>query len=111
MDITFKNRKLQKIFNSKKPLIKKYGSENAILIMRRMSVLMVAPTLNEVPFRKPERCHELKGKRKRQFAVDIVHPYRLIFKPNHNILPQKEDGTIDLSHITAITILEVEDYH
>ena len=111
MDITFKNRKLQKIFNSKKLLIKKYGSENAGLIMRRMAVLTAAPTLQDVPFRKPERRHELTGKRKKQFAVDIVHPYRLIFEPNHAVIPEKEDGSIDLARITAITILEVEDYH
>lgn len=81
------------------------------MIMRRMDLLKAAPCLNEVPHEKPERKHELKGKRRGQFAVDLKHPHRLIFKPSHNPLPKKDDGGLDLTRITAITILAVEDYH
>ena len=111
MDITFKNRKLEKIFNSEKELCKKFGQENGRLIMRRMMVLNAAPCLVEVPDKRPERRHELKGNRRGQFAVDIKQPYRLVFKPNHKPLPRKDDGGLDLERITAITILGVEDYH
>lgn len=74
-------------------------------------VLQAAPTLNDMSLLPPERRHELKGKRIGTFAVDLEHPYRLIFKPAHNPVPRKHDGGIDLKEVTAITIMGVEDYH
>lgn len=76
-----------------------------------MAVLQAADTLADVPKIKPDRCHSLTGSKKRQFAVDLKHPYRLVFAPNHEPVPQKYDGGIDLSKVTAILILNVEDYH
>ena len=111
MDITFQKRTTEKIFNSEKELIKEFGPENGRLIMRRMLVLKAATCLIEVPYTKPERRHELSGNRCGQFSVDLKQPYRLVFKPNHNPLPKKNDGGLDLKQITAITILDVEDYH
>jgi len=66
--------------------------------------------LAEVPEQKPDRRHGLKGNRKGQFAVDVVYPYRLTFKPVDPV-PMLEGGEIDLSRITEIVILRVEDYH
>ena len=59
----------------------------------------------------PARMHELKSNRDEQFAVDLVHPYRLVFEPTHDPLPRKEDGGINLEQVTAIKIMEVVDYH
>jgi toxin HigB-1 len=111
MDITFSNEKLAKIFNSEKSLVREYGPENAKKIKRRMAVLRAAYCLEEVPVLPPERRHELSGNRKEQFAVDLKHPRRLIFVPNYNPLPRKADGGLDLKKISAITIINVEDYH
>lgn len=111
MDITFKSRKLARIFNSEKNLMREYGPENAKLIKRRMAVLMAASTLDKVPHRPPERRHELTGDRKEEFAVDIKQPYRIVFLPNHNPLPRKADGGLDLRQITAVNVIGVEDYH
>ncbi len=111
MNITFRSEKLAKIFNSGKDLVREYGNENANRIKLRMAVLMAANCLDEVPVHPPERRHELSGNRKGQFAVDVKHPQRLIFEPNHNPLPRKADGGLDLRKISAITILGVEDYH
>ena len=105
MDIAFRNKTLKKVFNSEKELKKEFGTEKARLIMRRIAVLGASPLLAEVPHTKPERRHELSGKRSGQCAVDLKHPYRLIFKPNHEPLPRKDDGEIDLTQITAIKIL------
>jgi proteic killer suppression protein len=111
VNIVFRNKILKKAFNSEKELKKQFGSEKARLIMRRMAVLRASPVLAEVPHKKPERRHELSGKRSGQFAVDLKHPFRLIFKPDHEPLPRKDDGGLDLTQITAIKILGVEDYH
>jgi len=111
MDIAFKTRKLAKTFNSDKELKKVYGQENSRKIKLRMTVLHAAAHLGEVPAEKPIRCHALHGQRKGQFAVDLKHPFRLVFSPNHDPLPETADGNIDLSQVTCLKILSVEDYH
>jgi len=111
MDISFKKNKLMKVVDSERELYKTFGKENGRLIQRRMAFLQAAPTLADVPHTKPERRHELGGKRKGQFAVDVKHPQRIIFRPNHKPLPRKDDGGLDLTRITSIEILVVEDYH
>ena len=111
MEVYFRTKKLARVFCSEMLLIREYGPENARLIMRRMSVLVAVPTLQEVPDTKPDRRHQLKGKRSGQFAVDVKHPSRIVFEPAHNPVPLLEHGGYDLSRITAIEILAVEDYH
>ena len=111
MDITFKTRKLAKIFNTEKELQKKYGARMMRRIQVRLAVLKNARTLSMVPTAPPERLHQLKGKRKGQHTVDLIHPYRLIFEPDHEPLPRRDDGSLDLERVTAVTIIEVVDYH
>lgn len=111
MNLIFKSGKLEKIFNSEKELRKHFGEENGRLIMRRMSVLRAAQNLADISTLPPERRHELSGSRKGEFAIDLKNPYRLILKPNHNPIPHKEDGGIDIRKVTDIIILDVEDYH
>lgn len=72
---------------------------------------MAAGNLHHVSLLPAARLHPLKGDRKGQFAVDAKHPYRLIFESNHDPIPVKEDGGVDLSKVTSVIILEVEDYH
>lgn len=81
------------------------------VILNRMAVLQVASNLALVPTTRPERMHQLTENLKGQFAVDLVHPYRLVFKPNHDPLPYKDDGGIDRQRVEAITILRIIDYH
>jgi proteic killer suppression protein len=111
MDITFRTNSLEKNLNNSKKLVKEYGKENARKIQMRMSILRAANCLNDIPVHPPERRHELSGKEKGNFAVDIKHPFRIIFSPAHEPVPVKEDGGIDLTRITAIRIEKLEDYH
>ena len=110
MKVLFKKRKLAKILNDEK-LLKKHFGENGRLIMRRMDVLKAALNLYQISSKKPERLHALKGNRRGQFAVDLKHPFRLVLAPGPEPIPVMEDGTINLSAITTIIILDVEDYH
>lgn len=80
-------------------------------IKMRMAVLKNARTLYLVPTTKPDRRHQLHADRDEQYAVDLVHPHRLVFEPDHNPIPRKEDGGVDTEQVTAITIIEVIDYH
>ena len=111
MDITFRTRTLKKIFSSEQNLKREYGDRRARTIMLRLSTLRNAPTLAMVPIAPPHRRHQLVGDRQGQYAVDLVHPYRLIFRPDHEPLPYKDDGGIDTLQVTTIMILEVVDYH
>lgn len=103
--------KLRKTFNSEAELKKAYGADMARKIAMRMAVLRAAATLSLVPATPPDRCHQLTGDRDGQFAVDLVHPRRLVFQPDHNPLPHRKDGGIDKDKVTAITIIEIVDYH
>jgi proteic killer suppression protein len=109
--VSFRTSHLLKTFNSEKALVREYGPRNAKRIAIRMAVLFAAPNLAAVPKSKPDRCHPLKGTRDGQFAVDLEHPFRLVFSPDHDPVARSEDGSIDMSQVTAIKIQEVEDYH
>ena len=111
MDIAFKTRKLEKVFNSERALNATYGSRMARTIAIRLAVLRNARDLAMVPTNPPERRHRLSGERNGQYAVDLVHPHRLVLQPNHDPVPRLADGGIDVGHVTAITIVEVIDYH
>ena len=103
--------RLEKTFNALTGLQKTYGTQMAKAITKRMAVLKHARHLGMVPTTRPERRHQLSADRDSQFAVDLVHPHRLVFEPDHHPLPRKDDKGIDLEQVTAIRILDVIDYH
>ena len=43
--------------------------------------------------------------------MDLDHPYRLIFKPDHSPLPRNEDGGLDWGRVMKIVVIEVVDTH
>ncbi len=59
----------------------------------------------------PGRCHELIGNRAGQLSLDLDHPYRLIFEPADEPIPQKDDGGLDWTMVTSVVIIGVEDTH
>ncbi|RLC11426.1 MAG: killer suppression protein [Deltaproteobacteria bacterium] len=114
MNISFKNKKLAKSFNEGEQLEKIHGTKRARKIRIRLAELRAAKSLMDFwpPKSGPSRCHELtQGRRRGQLSMDLDHPYRLIFIPDHGPVPRHEDGGLDWSLVTAITILGVEDTH
>ena len=93
MDISFSDKKLQKVVNDDRKLVRKYGPKRANLIKRRLDALRAAETLEDVRH-VPGRFHELTGDRKGQWACDLDHPYRLIFVPHEDPIPTDKDGKI-----------------
>ena len=112
MEVEFIKARLKKGLEDKRSLQKKYGKECAKKIQVRILSLIAAENLHvfDLPKSKskskPERCHELIGKRAGEFALDLSHPFRLIFKPNNQL-----ESFTDWRLIDSITILKVEDYH
>jgi proteic killer suppression protein len=110
LDIIFDSKKFQKECNQQRLLIKRYGDVMAKRISRRLDDLRAAETLEAMRY-IPGRCHELIGNRAGSLSLDLEHPYRLIFEPEHDPLPRKADGGLNWSQVTTIRIIGVEDTH
>ena len=111
MDIVFKTSKLQKECSDAKQMLKRHGPQRLKLLQKRLTELRAAAVLENI-FKLPQaRCHELRGDRKGELAVDLDHPYRLIFEVANDPKPIKPDGGLDWTKTTAIRIIGIEDYH
>jgi len=76
-------------------------------LTQRVNELNSATNLSDIDKNPAARLHRLEGQRSNEFAVDLVHPIRLVFKP---IL--EDDADINtLDSITIVRIEEVTDYH
>lgn len=111
MDIIFKTTKLQKECNDFRLLQRVYGERRARLIRRRLDELRAATVLAEISHLPPPRMHPLKGERQGQISFDLDHPYRLLVAVANKPVPQKDNGSINLSKVTAVMVLGVEDTH
>lgn len=98
MEITYKNRRIEKVCTDIKVSDKTYGNEMSNKIQMRIDQITAAETVEEMIQYHIGRCHSLTSNRKGQYAVDLVHPYRLIF--------EKHGEQIQIAHI-----MEIVDYH
>ena len=110
MEISFATRKMQKLCNSEKEMRAKLGSRNARRLQERLVQLKTAETLEDMRIWPAARCHELRQDRKGQLAVDLIHPKRLIFKPDHDPVPKKKGG-LNWKGVTRVLVIEIVDYH
>lgn len=110
MEITFSNKKLRKIANDDRKMLKELGARRAKLFRRRLTQLSVAKTLEDVRA-LPGNYHELIGNRKGQWACDLDQPYRLVFTPQERPIPTNNDGQYCWLEILGIEIIEIINYH
>lgn len=75
-----------------------YGEGMADKITQRIMELQSADNVELLIQYSVGRCHPLNGNRNGQYAMDLVHPYRLIFEKKGNILQ-------------LVRIISIEDYH
>ena len=75
-----------------------YGIRMAEKIHQRINELSAADTVEMMIQYHIGRCHPLTNNRKGQYALDLVHPYRLVFEKRGN-------------EIQIVNILEIVDYH
>ncbi|WP_321530126.1 hypothetical protein [uncultured Desulfuromonas sp.] len=90
---------------------KQLGKGMAMKLQQRLAELKAAEVLADISHLPPPRCHELNNDRAGQFSVDLEHPYRLLFIPADEPVPFRDDGGIDLSQVTEIEIIAIEDTH
>lgn len=98
MDITYRNKKIEKICTDAKTAEKTYGKEMSEKIHQRIDEITAADTVEMMIHFRIGRCHSLTQNRKGQYAVDLVHPYRLVFEKSGN-------------EIQIANVLEIVDYH
>lgn len=110
MEVLFVSEKARRSFSSHRDLEKDWGNGGAKKIALRLQQLAAAPTLSDIR-QMPGRCHELTGDRRGHLAVDVEHPYRLVFRPTADPSPKKPDGGLDWTKVESITIIEIVDYH
>lgn len=110
MKISYKSNKLEKSLTEAKEMQKAFGTM-AKKVNQRMKELSASANIEVLKTIPAANCHELKGDKKGQFAVDISANFRLIFVPDHDPLPVKDDNSIDCIRITDIQIIRTEDYH
>jgi len=110
VEISYKNKKIEKQLTDPREIVKSFG-ELARKINQRIKELKDADSLSILKQIPAARCHELVGNRKGELAVSVSGNYRLIFEPNHEPPPQKDDGGLNWEAVTKIQINEIEDYH
>lgn len=113
MNISFAIRKLEKQMNTSAEMVRAYGSLGAKRLQLLMTAMRAAPNLAlfAPPMSPPHRCHELTGNLKGALSMDLAHPFRLLFRPQNGAWPQRAEGGLDWSLVTAVEVMRVEDTH
>ncbi len=98
LEIKYSKKSVEKICTNASAAEKKYGQAMAVKIQMRIGEIQTTASVEEMLRFKIGRCHLLTGNRKGQYAVDLVHPYRLVFV--------KLGDEVQIANI-----LEIVDYH
>ena len=106
MQVVYADKELARCAGDKAYAVRKMGQRRADAYLERIIDLQGAVVLEDLKS-LPGRYHELIGDRAGQWACDLDHPYRLIFKPVMN----SDGNVIGLVVENTVSILEIVDYH
>jgi proteic killer suppression protein len=98
LKVTYRNKTIMKVCTNYSYAVKTYGPRMAELIHLRIDQLESADSLETMVKYSIGRCHPLTGNRKGQYALDLVHPYRII-------------ANQDKTDLQIVQIIEITDYH
>ena len=98
MEVEYKNARIEKVCTNASLAERKYGTKMAEKIQLRIDQIRAAESVEEMIQYHVGRCHPLRKNRQDQYAVDLVHPMRLVFT---------KKGT----DIQIANIIEITDYH
>lgn len=110
MEIHFRDERLMRLCNDSRESVRRLGRASAEQLRRRLDDLQAISNLQEA-FALPGKFHPLARNRTGQFALRLAGGLRLIIVPDDIPLPTRTDGTVDLSRVRSIRIVEIEDYH
>jgi proteic killer suppression protein len=98
LKIVYSKKRIERVCTNASIEIKEYGKEMSYKIHQRIDEIHAADTVEEMIQFRVGRCHPLQGDKKNQYAVDLVHPFRLIFEKVER-------------EIRVVNIIEIVDYH
>jgi len=98
LQIEYKSRGLKKVCTNAHEAEKKYGKKMTAKIHQRIDEITAANSVEMLIQYKIGGCHILKGDRKKQYAMVLIQPYRLVFEMNG-------------SEIQIVRVIEIIDYH
>lgn len=114
MEIFASNRKLKASLEDEAVCRRRFGVPMTKKLRVRLAALRAADSLAVFwpPNSGPERCHELKGNLSGIFSIDLVQPYRLLFKPVEE-KPQANQSNEQerWASITGLEVIGIEDTH
>ena len=102
MKISYDNKIKKKLVDN--ATIKKSYGKLADKIIIRLSLLMAANSLDDIPNLPPTRRHKLIGDYANCWGIEIEKNWRIVVKPNSPNLTNPED-------IKEIIIVDIVDYH
>lgn len=109
MDLEFKTKKLKKQCEDPRIAQKEFGSSIGNKLTLRINEFRAACSLEDIVKNKiANGFHSLDGDRKKEFAVTLKHPHRLIFTINSE---KSNDEDMSYNDIEFVRIEEVIDYH
>ena len=114
MNMLFKREKDRQLANNDSKLKRECrgNPRRAKAIRARLDELADADNLGLMGAFPQAHCHELKANRAGQLAVKLDKGFRMVFEVANDPIPEKTDGGLDWSRVTAVRILELaEDYH
>ena len=98
MEITYANKKVKAVCTNASEAEKQYGKKMAAKIHRHIDEITAAVSIEMLVQSRIGQCHKLQGNRKKQYAMHLEEPYRLVFV----VL----EGETQIARIQEIT-----DYH
>lgn len=108
MRIAYNNKDLEQLCLSDRLQKKQLGQAGARKLRARLADLMAVVRVTDLVAGQP---HPLTGTRADQFALGLDGGRRLVFEADHHPPPRKDDGSLDWSQVTAVSILFIGDYH
>lgn len=98
MKLTYSSKGLERICTEAEAAIRKYGVRMAVRIHGCIKQIAAADNVQILINGHIGRCHSLSHDRKGQYAMDLIHPYRLVF-------------SVKGESVQTARIIEVTDYH
>ena len=98
LEMKYKSNNLERVCTEYHLAQRKYGERMAKLIHQRVDQLQSADSIEMLVQYSIGRCHPLGGDRKGEYAMDLVHPFRLVFEQS-------------MTDIQIVKIINIEDYH
>lgn len=99
MIVLFKSKKLEDNCSSIARAKRVYGDIRAAKIFQRIQEIKSASSIDVLVLNRIGRCHALTQNRAGQYAMDLGHPYRLIFE------------AVIADDNEAVCVIEIADYH